>query len=196
MITETVSTIKHCTICNELFEKPVKYSVSQWESRKSCSVECGRVLNGILRKGRQQTEESNLKRSVALKQAYKEGRHSVVHDEAMKEKISNGFSTEMREQIAESKRGEKNPCWKGGITPTNMVIRASAEYRLWRESVFLRDEYTCVWCGVRGGNLNADHIKPFAYFPELRFAIDNGRTLCVPCHKTTDTYGARKPKLQ
>ena len=67
-------------------------------------------------------------------------------------------------------------------------IRKSKEYKLWRTSVFERDEYTCVWCGETG-YIQADHIKPFSLFPELRFAIDNGRTLCIDCHKTTGTYG-------
>ena len=88
-------------------------------------------------------------------------------------------------------RGKNNPNWRGGISSVNNLIRTSTEYKLWRVSVFKRDVYTCVWCGQVGGKLNADHIKPFSLFPELRFAIDNGRTLCVPCHKTTDTYAGR-----
>lgn len=89
------------------------------------------------------------------------------------------------------RRGEANHNWKGGITPINKKIRASLEYKLWRLAVFERDDFTCVWCKRRGGVLNADHIKPFAYYPELRFAIDNGRTLCLSCHRTTETYGRR-----
>lgn len=77
----------------------------------------------------------------------------------------------------------RHPMWKGGITPVNEKIRKSFEYKQWRESVFKRDNYTCVDCGQKGVKLNADHIKTFANHPEFRFDIDNGQTLCVPCHK-------------
>lgn len=108
---------------------------------------------------------------------------------------------EAREKIRMARLGKPRPeiqgercyMWKGGITPIQYKIRTSLEYRLWRTAVFDRDNYTCVWCGARNGEgkrvvLNADHIKPFALFPELRLAIDNGRTLCVPCHRTTFRY--------
>lgn len=87
------------------------------------------------------------------------------------------------------RKGEAHYAWKGGITPIYERIRKSLEYRLWREAVFKRDNWTCVWCGKRGGVLHSDHIKPFSLYPALRFAIDNGRTLCMDCHKKTDTFG-------
>lgn len=82
--------------------------------------------------------------------------------------------------------------WQGGKTAESDKIKNSPEYKLWRETIFKRDNYTCQLCGKRGG-LNADHIKPKCLFPELIFDINNGRTLCKDCHKKTDTY-ALKPK--
>ena len=82
--------------------------------------------------------------------------------------------------------------WKGGITSERKILYFSKEYKLWRTAVFERDNYTCIWCGQVGRELNADHIKPWADYPELRFAIDNGRTLCISCHRKTDTWGVHK----
>jgi len=93
-------------------------------------------------------------------------------------------------------RGKDNPNWKGenAKTPKLQRLRNSIQYREWRQKVFRRDDYTCQMCGRRSRkgdhvDLQADHIKSFALYPELRFVVGNGRTLCVECHKTTKTYG-------
>ena len=109
------------------------------------------------------------------------------HSEETKKKLSE-FAKKIGRKPTIIKSGEEHYRWKGGITPMNQMIRKSEEYKLWRKSVFERDNYICIWCGKNGG-VEADHIKPFSLFPELRFAIDNGRTLCKECHRKTDTYG-------
>ena len=61
--------------------------------------------------------------------------------------------------------------------------RRSGEYADWRKKVFERDDYTCQMCGKRGGKLNAHHIKEYAKYPNLRYEVSNGVTLCEKCHK-------------
>lgn len=124
-------------------------------------------------------------------------RMSLAHMGILKGRV---ISEEVRKKMSKAmlgkphfkSRGENHPLWKGGITDTNDRVRHSLEYKIWVRAIFERDNYTCVWCKKRGGNLEADHIKRFADFPELRFAIDNGRTLCVSCHRKTDTWGRKK----
>lgn len=96
-------------------------------------------------------------------------------------------SIETRQKLSELHFGEKNQMWKGGVTPINKKIRFSLKYKLWRESVFERDNYTCQICGERGGILHSHHIKQFAYYPELRFEVNNGITLCKKCHDIKHT---------
>lgn len=93
-------------------------------------------------------------------------------------------SEELRRKWSECKRGAKSTLWRGGIYPKNLADRKGVEYRLWREAVYARDGWTCQKCQKRGGRLVAHHVKGFAKYPELRFAIDNGITLCVVCHKS------------
>ena len=108
-------------------------------------------------------------------------------------KKGHAMSPEIRRKISDTLKlqKEKRHNWKGGITPIIHLIRSSGEYINWRNAVRRRDDFTCQICHKRGGDLHVDHIKPFADFPELRFDIANGRTLCVACHKQTPTYGGK-----
>lgn len=99
-------------------------------------------------------------------------------------------------------KGKDNHFWKGGKTDAAKRFKQSGEYRQWRRDVFERDNYTCQECGVKNQKglgrtveLHADHIKPFAFFPELRTELSNGRTLCADCHRQTNTFGPRVHKL-
>lgn len=92
------------------------------------------------------------------------------------------LSMEERLHLSAIHSGENSSSWKGGTSPINKRIRKSMDFRLWREKVFQRDDWTCRDCFQRGGILHPHHIKSFTDYPELRFAIDNGKTLCVACH--------------
>lgn len=97
-------------------------------------------------------------------------------------------SLEEVKKRSDAQKGEKGSNWKGGITPKQKSVRNSVEYKTWRKAVFERDNYTCQNCGARGVIIHADHIKSFAHYPELRFELSNGRTLCIDCHEKTDNY--------
>lgn len=83
--------------------------------------------------------------------------------------------------------GDKNVNWKNGATLKREQARKSLEYKQWRRAVFKKDKYECVQCG-NNRTIQADHIKPWSLFPELRFDVKNGRTLCESCHKKTFSY--------
>jgi hypothetical protein len=98
--------------------------------------------------------------------------------------------------------GKNHYNWKGGKGSVNNLIRKSYEYRQWVQDILKRDNYTCQECGIYGGQLQVHHIKPFAIIIlenkikkkqdalecfEL-WDFENGQTLCIPCHKKTDTY--------
>jgi hypothetical protein len=88
--------------------------------------------------------------------------------------------------------GAKNHMWKGGITPEHEKVRKSIEYKLWRESVFERDNWTCRKTGIKGGYLHPHHIKNFAEYTDLRFNTNNGITLSEEAHRDFHNKYGRK----
>lgn len=116
------------------------------------------------------------------------------HTKEAKEKQSTshiGKKKNLHERIAQSARiqGVALSDWKEFSSSKIDRLKSSSDYRSWRNSVFLRDDWTCQECGVRGVKLHSHHIKPKSVYPELIFNVENGITLCVECHKSTDTYG-------
>ena len=112
------------------------------------------------------------------------------------------YRKKMSMAISKAKRGEKSHFWKGGKTKITMLLRESAKYNLWRQSVYIRDNFVCQKCGQKGGDLVAHHKKPFSklleevkknltlfdlYEGALIYSplwdVDNGITLCLKCHK-------------
>lgn len=84
-------------------------------------------------------------------------------------------------------KGENSPAWKGGRTSWNKKMRTRKAYRAWRDLIFERDDYKCVSCGAKSKKglrveLNAHHIKHLSEYPEKAYDVDNGITLCKPCH--------------
>ena len=78
-------------------------------------------------------------------------------------------------------RGENNPQWlppelrKGNELEQ---LRNSIKYDEWRFAVYKRDMNLCGICGVRKDPMVAHHLDGFNIFPEKRFDVDNGVTLC------------------
>lgn len=89
--------------------------------------------------------------------------------------------------------GEKHYNWKGGYSDCYR-LRRSSDYRNWRRDVFVRDQFICKKCGITHTYITAHHIKSFKDYPDLRFNVDNGITLCEECHKKTDNYKGRGRK--
>jgi len=99
-------------------------------------------------------------------------------------------------------KGENNPNWKGGISPLRKRLRFSSKWKIWRELIFLRDDFTCQnkdcqFCKNKiGVKLHTHHIKEFAtilieeciddYEEAIKckrlWNINNGITYCEEFH--------------
>lgn len=65
---------------------------------------------------------------------------------------------------------------------SSQQYRKTPEYELWRQEVYKRANYLCEKCNTKG-ILYAHHIKDAAKHPELRLDINNGKCLCLTCHR-------------
>lgn len=81
--------------------------------------------------------------------------------------------------------GEDNPKYKGEEARRR---QPRGGHGTWRKQVLMRDKYTCQNCGIKDVPLHAHHVLSFEDFPDERNNIDNGLTLCIPCHYMEHGY--------
>lgn len=187
---------KKCPVCKKEFFCKQGEGIGRWNKKKYCSRECnwkskynGRNINCLTC-----NKEFYVNKKAPDKYCSKKCADASLIGKIPVSAWGNGRSVSTKTQFKKGDlriTGANNPFWKGGIYTIHLKLRRTLEYIKWRKDVKERDNYTCQICGQKGGYLHSDHIKPFALFPDLRTDINNGRTLCVPCHQKTDTYGRK-----
>ena len=180
--------MKNCIQCKKEYRKKT--------GQKYCSVSCFRVATkGKTRnriapswaKGKKFSEEHKQKLSVAKLGKPRAGnplkwKHS--RETLEKLRISHlGQKAWNKGKKVPQMTGEKHFAWKAIKYPRYHHTTATLEYRTWRMSVFTRDNFKCRIADQNcKGQLEAHHILNWVDYLELRYAINNGITLCQAHH--------------
>ena len=166
-------TIVNCHFCDKTF-KTFPSNVMRGKG-KYCSVTCMHKANI----GRHRTEKQKMN-------AYHVPKGNKIH-------LGFRHSEETKKKMSMTHQGitdEKE--WKGFNASLDKLERE--KFRgIMQKQILERDNYTCQLCGIRGGDLQVDHIQSWAEYVELRFSMDNCRTLCASCHYEI-TFDRRMPK--
>lgn len=183
--------VKNCLKCNKEFSKNKNRSLKDWQTAKFCSKSCANSVNA-----NKQRLAEYVKNNGSWNKGKGTGLRLMINKECLncKKEYSVLNSRKNKSKFCSHKCSSEHR--NENKTNEYKKIRKSFIYKKWRTSVFERDNYTCVMCNKKGGYLNADHILPFALYPEKRLDVNNGRTLCLDCHKKTPTFGGSIKKLK
>lgn len=176
--------MKNCLTCGKEYCRPKKQGFKWFEKSKYCSQDCAKKsLIGKKKPARSDEWKNNLSKSLKGRKVWNKDKKCPTISEGLRNSTYQRQGLVGENNPMFGKIGELNPAWKGGITPINLKIRNSGKYAVWRESVFIRDDYTCQSCNSKNVKLNAHHIQRFSTHPLLRLSITNGITLCEKCHR-------------
>ena len=91
---------------------------------------------------------------------------------------------ETRLKMSLVKKGENHPRWFTDRSKLKKKQeRNDVAYQDWRKQVWLRDNWKCKIANPDcKGRIEAHHILKWSEYPELRYQINNGITLCQAHH--------------
>lgn len=159
-------TEKKCIMCPKMIRRPYASNSAWWNRAKFCSSKC----KALSQRGKLHSEYTKKKMSLS-----RMGRAPTNKGVPL--------SYEHRKNVSLALSGEKHWNWKGGITSENHIRRNRMEYTQWRETVFTRDGFKCKIANADCVHeVHAHHILRFSEYPELRYQVSNGITLCKNHH--------------
>lgn len=79
-------------------------------------------------------------------------------------------------------RGKNHYRWTINRETVKYDRRNDPEYKQWRIAIYKRDLYKCKINNSCNGRIEAHHILSWANYPELRYEVNNGITLCQAHH--------------
>lgn len=178
---------KECVVCGSVFETRKKTARVCGGPYGACSKEMnsrsnlGRVPwnTGIKNPYSRETIEKMSKAQLGKKLPAEQVAKMVASNTGKKRDIS------FRRFMSDRHRGERNPAYKDGSSlgkARNFSESGLGSYSLWRAAVLKRDSGTCVTC-LSKESIEVDHIKPYAWYPELKWELSNGQCLCKICHR-------------
>ena len=158
------------------------------QEKRKC-LQCGKehmVKQSVLRKGHGKFCSNRCKNLWFWKQPeYKELQSKVhkgnipVNIEWLKE---NASTPKHIEKIRKANKG-REPWNKGLRTKEPSNRHSDSFYGEWRRQVYKRDNWKCRINNCNcSGRIEAHHILRWSKFPELRYEVNNGITLCVFHH--------------
>ena len=125
--------------------------------------------------------------SKEFKEQCKKRMTGTKHSEKTKKKMREIRQLKAKETSA-MRQGVSVEDWQGFTNDLSKRLRLSSKWKIWRELVFLRDNFTCQnpncgFCNNKiGVMLHPHHIKPIITHPELIFKLNNGITYCAEFH--------------
>lgn len=146
------------------------------ESKKKMSL----VKTGVVA-----SEETLKKMSLSSPKVWLGKKFSEEHRKKIGlSNLGKQMSVESREKMRISKTGESHWRWyKDRTKLKKQEDRRSSAVDEWRKNIYKRDEYKCKFSNKDcKGRIEAHHILNWEDFPELRYNLDNGITVCHHHH--------------
>lgn len=106
----------------------------------------------------------------------------MLHDPAILRLTAREFRKQFGEALNGARNGFSRHMRPGSDRPP------SHEWRALRSTVFARDDYTCTYCGDRGGRLECDHVVPVS-----RGGSNELTNLTTACRKCNRNKRAKTP---